>query len=47
MKNSDIPHYDIGKYKYPGTGYYVLRNGFIVSSGTLKECNVFIKERKK
>lgn len=38
-----MSHYDIGKYKYPGTGWYVLLNGHVCSSGTLRQCRAFIK----
>lgn len=35
----------IGKYKYPGTGWYVLHNGNTCASGTLRECKLFIKHQ--
>lgn len=35
-------HYCIGKYAYPGTGWYVMRNGHICSSGTKTECEAFV-----
>jgi len=36
-------HYDINKYKHPGSGWYVLRNGHICYSGSLKECKEFLR----
>lgn len=34
--------YCTGKYSHPGTGWYVMRNGIIYTSGTLRECKAFI-----
>lgn len=39
-------HYDIGKYHYPGSGWYVLRNGHICHSGTKGECEAFVKRNQ-
>ena len=42
-----MSHYYIGKYKYPGTGWYVLLNGHICSSGTSGKCRAFIKRNQE
>ena len=34
--------YCVGKYAYPGTSWYVMRNGHICASGTKIECEAFI-----
>lgn len=36
----------VGKYRFPGTGWFVLCNGHICSSGTKSECEAFVKRNK-
>lgn len=40
--NSANAHHCLGKYPYPGTTWYVMRNGYICYSGTLRECKTFL-----
>ena len=40
--NSSKALYCVGKYAYPGTSWYVMRNGHICASGTKIECEAFI-----